>query len=178
MNNGMSALEAITTRISVRKFTDQPVTDEQVRILINAAFCAPSACNKRPWEFVVVRDRETLSTFAKKIRYQQMLADAPLAIVVCGSESRAVNNDMLMCDCSAAVQNILLAAQSMGLGACWCGTCALKTSVKLARCLLNLPEDVLSVATIAVGWPDESREQKDRYRPEHVHFDMFDNKRS
>lgn len=172
-DNVMNTLEAISARISVRRFTDEPLTDEEMKVLLDAGFAAPSACNRRPWEFIVVRDREILDTFARKIRYQQMLAQAPAAIVVCGSEKRAVSHDMLICDCSAAVQNILLAAHATGLGACWCGTCALKTPVKIARELLGLPEDLLPVATIAVGHPAESREQKDRYESRHVHLNTY-----
>lgn len=165
-------LQAIEQRISVRKFTDQPVTDEQVRLLLTAAFCAPSACNRRPWEFVVVRDREMLAKFAARFRFQKMMTQAALAIVVCEDRERAIDHDLSVNDCSAAVQNILLAAHSMGLGACWCGLRPDGVARRTAE-WLEMPENILPIATIAIGWPDESREQKDRYEPERVHFDRW-----
>lgn len=168
----MDTLEAIATRISVRKFTDQPVTDEQVKALLSAGFCAPSACNRRPWEFVVVRDRDLLEKFAGKFRFQKMMTQASLAIVVCGNTDTALNHDLMLNDCSAAVQNILLAAHAMGLGACWCGLSPSGLARRTGQ-WINAPENVLPVATIAVGWPDESREQKDRFEPEKVHYDSF-----
>lgn len=168
----MDTLNAISTRISVRKYTDQPVTDEQVRALLNAAFCAPSACNKRPWEFVVVRDRDTLAKFAGKFRFQKMMTQAQLAIVVCGDNDRALDHDLMVNDCSAAVQNILLAAHAMGLGACWCGLSPSGVARRTAE-WINAPENILPIATIAIGWPDESRQQPERYEPERVHYERF-----
>jgi len=169
----MTVLEAITTRISVRRFTDRPVTDEQVNILLNAAFCAPSACNKRPWEFVVVRDRDILANFAKRLRFQKMMTQAQLAIVVCGDKDRALDHDLMVNDCSAAVQNILLAAHGMGLGACWCGLSPSNVA-RLTGEWIKAPENIVPVATIAIGWPDESRQQPDRFEPERVHYDTFE----
>jgi len=167
-------LEAIENRISVRKFTDQPVSDEQVRLLLNAAFNAPSACNKRPWEFVVVRDREILERFAGKFRFQRMMTQAALAIVVCGDTDRAIDHDLMVNDCSAAVQNILLAAHSLGLGACWCGLRPDGVS-RRTREWINAPENILPIAAIAVGYPDESRSHPDRYEAERVHFNTYGN---
>ena len=168
-------LQAIEQRISVRRFTDRPVSDEQVRLLLGAAFCAPSACNRRPWEFIVVRDRETLARFAGKFRFQKMMTEAALAIVVCEDTERSLDHDLSVNDCSAAVQNILLAAQSLGLGACWCG---LRPDgvARRTREWLGAPENILPIATVAVGYPAESREQRDRYESERVHFDKWGNR--
>lgn len=167
-------LEAIENRISVRRFTGQPVSDELVRLLLNAAFCAPSACNKRPWEFVVVRDREIMGNFARRFRFQKMMNDAELAIVVCGDKDRSIDRDLMFNDCSAAVQNILLAAHSLGLGACWCG---LRPDglVRKNSEWLGLPERLLPIASIAIGWPDESRSHPDRYEKDRVHLNTYGN---
>jgi len=167
-------LEAIENRISVRKFTGQPVSDELVRLLLNAAFCAPSACNKRPWEFVVVRDRGIMGNFARRFRFQKMMNDADLAIVVCGDNHRSIDRDLMFNDCSAAVQNILLAAHSLGLGACWCG---LRPDgvVRHTAEWLQLPDHLLPIASVAIGWPDESRSRSDRYERNRVHLNTYGN---
>lgn len=172
MNTDMPTLEAIRTRYSVRRFTAEPVTPEQIDMLLEAAFCAPSACNARPWEIIVVQERAVLDELSDIGRYMKMMAEAPLAIVVCGSEKRMPNHDLLVNDCSAAAQNILLAAHACGLGACWCGI-AQKTTIKQAKTLFELPEHICPVAVIAVGRPAEHREQPDRLNRKRVHYDRF-----
>ncbi len=174
MDSTNPVLHTIESRISVRKFTGQPVSDELVRLLLKAAFCAPSACNRRPWEFVVVRDREILGSFARRFRFQRMMNDADLAIVVCGDNSRSIDRDLMFNDCSAAIQNILLAAHGLGLGACWCG---LRPDglVKKTSEWLHLPGHLLPIASIAIGWPDETRTQPQRYEGERVHLDTYAN---
>lgn len=171
-NHDMTVLEAIATRFSVRRYTDEPVSDEQLEILLRAGFSAPSACNLRPWEFIVIRDRETLNWLADEGKYQKMLYQAPLAIVVCGDNRRSLHRDLLINDCSAAVQNILLAACGIGLGGCWLGMCDLQAAEKV-RQKLDIPAEVLPAAIIAVGRPDEERAQPDRYAAERVHYERF-----
>lgn len=171
----LDVLSAIATRYSVRRFTDEPVGESQINTLLNAGFCAPSAMNSRPWDFVVVRDREKLNRFAEKGRYQKMLFEAPLAIIVCGRERRLANHDLLVNDCSAAVENILLAAHGIGLGACWCGLVQ-TTLIRFTREQLSLPDDVLPAALIAIGHPAEQREQPERFNPKHIHYEVFGGK--
>ncbi|MBN1766034.1 MAG: nitroreductase family protein, partial [Sedimentisphaerales bacterium] len=119
----MDALEAIFKRRSIRRFTDQPISDEIVEQLLRAAMAAPSAHNEQPWHFVTINDRTILEKITEVHPYAQMLKEAPLAICVCGDKSLENDPgvDYWVQDCSAATENILIAATALGLGSCWLG---------------------------------------------------------
>ena len=168
----MDIIEAIKTRFSVRKFTAEPVSEEQLHALLEAGFCSPSACNLRPWEFVVITDREALDDIAEHGRFQKMFRLAPLGILVCGNIKRSINRDLMLNDCSAAAENILLAARGIGLGGCWCGIADKRSRAYFAE-KFGLPENIEAVALLAVGHPGEARAQPDRYDPEKVHREKF-----
>ena len=135
-----TAIENILSRKSVRAYTPRPVEKGKVDLLVKAAMAAPTAVNKQPWAFVVVDDRKVLDKLATELPYAKMAAQAPLAIVVCGDLSKALNGETdryWMLDCSAASENLLLAAESMGLGAVW--TAVYPESDRIAKvraCLL------------------------------------------
>lgn len=170
----MDVLTAIETRRSIRRYTGEPVSEEMLHTLLHAGFCAPSAKNCRPWEFVVVRSRDKLKCFSEHAQYQKMAEHAAFAIVVCGDTRRLDHHDLLLNDCSAAVENILLAAHGLGLGAVWCGI--VNELVNFFRQQLSLPEEVLPVALVAVGHPAEERPVPERYDPSHVHFEAYQSK--
>jgi len=115
----MDAIEAILTRRSIRRFRDEPVSDDLIETLLRAAMAAPSAGNQQPWHFVVIRDRETLDTTSTVHPYATMAAEAALAIVVCGDTTLEMHKGFWVQDCAAAIQNLLLAAHASGLGAVW-----------------------------------------------------------
>jgi len=117
----MDALETIFSRRSIRQFTNEPISDELIELLLRAGMNAPSAANRQPWRFVIINDRETLNQITTFHHYSLMLHQAPIAILVCGDSERAYERGYLALDCSAATQNILLAAHSLGLGAVWLG---------------------------------------------------------
>lgn len=153
----MNAIEAIKSRRSVRKYkADVAIPREHIAQLLEAAMMAPSACNTRPWEFVVVESREVKERIMEAMPYTQMLGTAPVAIVVCGRPEV----QQLVCpgfwpqDCGAAVENILLAAKELGYGTCWCGCYPLEKRVEDMKRIL----DVTSVpfAVVALGVADES----------------------
>lgn len=152
----MNTLEAIKSRRSIRKYrTDAPVPREDIRLMLEAAMMAPSACNTRPWEFVVIESREVKEQVMKTMPYTQMLQTAPLAIVVCGKPEVQEN----ICpgfwpqDCGAAVENILLAAKELGYGTCWCGCYPLAHRVEPMQKILDV--ESVPLAVVAVGRPDE-----------------------
>lgn len=164
-------MEALFARRSVRKYTGRPVPDEAVEYLLRAAMCAPSAYNEQPWHFVVLRDRLLLNKIADFHPHAKMLYEAPLAIVVC------CDRNLIKCewfwpqDCSAATQNILIAARAKGLGSVWCGVYPRQELVDGMSMLLNLPEHIIPFSLIAVGYPAEEKPPADRYDPSRVHYE-------
>ncbi len=166
-------LKLIKTRRSVRRFTGNPVDENARRELLEAAMQAPSAVNKQPWSFIVVDQRETLDRIAEIHRAAQMMRQAPLAIAVCGERGRAHRPEQMDQDCSAATENILLAAHALGLGSVWCGIYPNKERVAAFRELLGIPEHITPFAVVAIGEPAEQPEQPDRWRPELVHYNRW-----
>jgi nitroreductase len=168
-------LNPLFARRSVRAYQQRDVGDDLVRHLLEAAMAAPSAVAKDPWSFIVVRDRHMLSRIAAGLPNGGMLCDAALGIVVCGDLDRAHDRQLsyLLQDCSAAIENLLVAASMLGLGACWLGVHPREDRVAHLRGLLGIPEPVLPVAAIAVGWPGESPPPRTRYRDEAVHRDVW-----
>ena len=165
----MDALEAILTRRSIRQFTDQAVSEAVIEDLLRAAMSAPSAGNQQPWQFVVITDRQILDTIPSIHPYSAMLRQAPLAILVCGDEHLETHKGYWVQDCSAATQNLLLAAHARGLGAVWLGIYPRMDRVTGLRKLLGLPEHVIPLALVAIGHPAEHLPPADRYDATRVH---------
>lgn len=165
-------IDCLFSRRSIRAYVPgKSVADTLVQDLLEAAMAAPSACAKDPWRFVVVRNPQTLADMAAGLPNGKMLASAPLGIVVCGDLQAAHGGELsyLLQDCSAAIENLLVAAAALGLGACWLGVHPREDRVALLSRVLQLPEPVLPVAAIAVGWPAETKEPRTRFRAEAVH---------
>ena len=165
--------DPVLARRSIRAYTDEPVSEAQVERLLRAAMAAPSAGNQQPWGFVVVTDRATLSAIPSVHPYARMLPQAPLAIVVCGLGGGRRWPQFWDQDCSAAVENILIEAVLLGLGAVWLGVHPLEERVQGVRRLLDIPDDVVPFAVVAVGHPAETKEPADRYEPERVHRERW-----
>ena len=168
----MDAMEIILTRRSIRKYTEQPVSDEVLKELLEAAMCAPSAGNRQPWCFVVINDRKILDDIPNYHPYAQMLKEAPAAILVC-CDSDLQMGDYGVQDCSAATQNILLAAHAKGLGAVWLGVYPTEVKVTDIKRLLNLPENIIPISLISVGYPAEQKSPPDHYRADRVHYNHW-----
>lgn len=164
-------LQLLLARRSVRQYLADDIPDAVLRDLLEAAMAAPSACAKDPWEFIVVRRQATREAIAKALPNGAMLARAPLGIVVCGDLRRAHAGELsyLLQDCAAAIENLLLAAHACGLGACWLGVHPRQERVAHLRALFNLPEHVVPVSVIAVGWPAETPAPRSRYAEARVH---------
>lgn len=166
-------MDAILGRRSVRRYTDRPVAEAAVTDLLRAAMAAPSAGNQQPWQFVVVRDRKILEDLAAANPYGGMARDAQLAVVVCGDPGERAHGEFWIQDCSAATQNLLLAAHATGLGAVWCGTYPLEERVVRVRAALNLPDEIVPFAVVPVGYPAEEPVSVDRYDSRRIHFDRW-----
>jgi len=162
----MDALEVIFTRRSIRRYTNEPVTADDVKTLLEAGMNAPSANNRQPWSFIVVDDRAKLNAIMEVHPYSRMLAEAPLAIVVCGDPS--VSNFWQQ-DCAAATQNILLAARALNLGTVWLGVYPDEQRAKSVGALFGVPDAIKPMAIIAVGHPAEQKGRVERYDAGKVH---------
>ena len=169
----MDAMNAILSRRSIRRYTNQPVSDEVMKELLEAAMSAPSAGNEQPWHFVVIDERKILDEIPKYHPYSQMLKDAPAAIMVCGDETLQKYEGYWVQDCSAATENILIAAQAKGLGAVWLGVYPIEDRVVALRKLLGIPEHVIPFSLISVGYPAEQKPRSDRYDDSRIHHNQW-----
>ncbi|HEY9078305.1 MAG TPA: nitroreductase family protein [Anaerolineaceae bacterium] len=169
----MDTLDAIFTRRSVRRFTNQPVPAELVEILLRAAMNAPSASNKQPWRFIVIDDRTMLEQITTFHPYAQMLKEAALAVLICGDETSQNQEGYWVEDCSAATQNLLLATHALGLGAVWLGIHPNRERTAKITAVCQLPETIHPVSLVAVGYPLEIPAPISRYNPAYVHHNHW-----
>lgn len=173
MEKEMELWEAILTRRSIRKFTSQLVSHDLIEKILRAGMQAPSARNKQPWHFIVIQNREMLDKISVVHPYAYMLKEAPLGIVICGDSNIEITIEYIVQDCSAATQNMLLAAHNFGLGAVWLGIYPREPRIKALRKLLSIPENIIPVSMIAVGYPAEKKEPENRFNPERVHYEKW-----
>lgn len=169
-------LDNIAQRKSVRSYTNEPVAKEQLEKLVRAGMAAPSAVNKQPWAFIVLSERAAMDALAEKLPHAKMLKEAPAAIVVCGDMDKALEGDgreYWVQDASAATQNILLAAEAMGLGAVWTGAYPVQARVNDIKAALSLPENIIPLDVIPVGHPAGDDKPKDKWKPENVHWEKW-----
>lgn len=174
-DNGQAAIENIMTRTSIRQFKAQPVEQDKVDILLKAAMAAPTALNLQPWHFIVINDKETIALLSGK-----RPTNAPLMIAVCGDTDKTMLPDgstklpdFWVEDVSAATENLLLAAHALGLGAVWTGVYpAMDRTAEVAN-VLNCPQNIVPLAVVRVGYPDESPEPKNKYKEENISYNKF-----
>jgi len=168
-------LSFILGRRSIRTYAPGDVSEETITTLLEAAMAAPSAVAKDPWRFVVIRNRQTLAAIAEVLPNGKMLTTAAVGMAVCGDLDLAHDRQLsyLLQDCSAAIENLLLAVHLLGLGACWLGVHPREERVRRIKEILSLPGSVIPVACIAVGYPGEVKEPRTRYNREYVHFEKW-----
>ncbi len=168
-------IENIMSRSSVRNYTSQPVENDKIEKLLRAGMAAPSAGNKQPWELLVVNDRAILDSIPKIIKGAHMAAKAQLAIVVLGTPEKALMPDYWVQDCSAMTENILLAANGLGLGAVWCGAYPENGTgrVESMSKLLKLPKGTYALNVIVIGYPAAEPIIKDKWNPAKIHYNKY-----
>ena len=175
-------ITTIMNRASVRRFTDESVSDSDLQTLLQAAMAAPSAMDYKPWHFIVIHDNAIKQELKTKLPFAKMITDSCTAIVVCGDSSlydRVSQRDgedntlYWVEDCSAASQNLLLAAHAMGLGAVWTGVFPLKSRITLLQRLLQLPERIVPLNLILVGHPATHVNPKNKWDANKVHYNKF-----
>lgn len=170
-----AVIECIMTRTSVREYADRQIPDSVVETLLKAGMAAPTAMNKQPWQFIVVTDpkiRQAISDAGKPIRAK----DAPLVIVACGDLSKEDDGpaaDFWVQDLSAATENILLAAHAQGLGAVWCGIYPMQDRVTDIAKILQLPENLVPLSAICIGYPKGEQHPKDKWNPKVIHYNTY-----
>lgn len=170
----MDALEAIRTRRSIRRYSEEPVTDTELRAVLDAAMCAPSAFGQRSTRYVVVRDPATREKLASASKHAGPAGRAPVAIVVCGdTTAERYPGTYVVHDAVAALENLLTAATALGLGAVWIGVHPWQERMDIVREATGLPESVVPIATVALGHPAEQRDAPDRYEDEFVHSEQW-----
>ncbi len=169
----MEAMEAILFRRSIRSYTQQPVSEELINALLEAGMSAPSAGNEQPWHFIVINDRKILDEIPKFHPYSEMLREAPVAILVCGDLRLETHQGFWIQDCSAATQNILIAVNAKGLGAVWLAFYPRETRISGIRKLLRLPEHIIPLSLIAIGYPAEHKPPSNRFNISRVRYNQW-----
>ena len=170
------AIQNIMTRVSVREFTGEKISEAQLDTLLRAAMAAPSAINKQPWAFIVVTDEALIAQLGEALPYSRCSNHPAVAIIPCGDLSKAIEGEMgafWINDVSAATENLLLAAHAMGLGAVWTGLHPDMTRAKMVQEMLGLPEHIIPLCVVPVGVPAEQPEVKDKYKPENIHYNRW-----
>lgn len=170
-----AVIENIMTRTSIRQFTDQPVSKDTLDLIVKAGMAAPSAMNAQPWAFVVVTDKAVLDSLNSVHPYAN-LKTATAAVIVCGDLNKTIEGagrEYWVQDCSAATENILLAAHAYGLGAVWCGVYPIEERMKPVKEVLDMPENILPLNIITMGYPAESPAPKDKFKPENIHYQSW-----
>lgn len=172
----MDAMDVILTRRSIRKYNDKEISDETIKKLIDAAVSAPSAGNQQPWHFIILdakEDKDAVSKIQKIHPNTKFISDSNKLILVCGDLNLEKFKGYWILDCSAATQNILLAARALGLGSCWCGVYPRDDRIKNFKKLFDLPESVIPFSLISLGYTSEKQEKVDRYNEERVHYNKW-----
>jgi len=171
----MNGLETIFTRRSVRKYTDRKIEKDVLNNILRAGMYAPSAMNSKPWEFIVIKDRERLENLAAIGRHWRMLTDCAAGIVVCGNLKgyRASSKDFFIQDCAISTENMLLAAHAQGVGGVYLGLYPVADRMSKVRTLLNIPKDIMPFSIIALGYPAETKAPHAFYSDDKVHMDEY-----
>lgn len=166
-------LNTIMSRRSIRKFSSTPVTVSEINKLLRAACNAPSASNRQTWDFIVIQKKTSLSFIATELKHAKFAESANIGILVCGSTAVESKVEFVIENCSAAIENILLAAQSIGLGACWCGVHPIEHNVVVLRDLFNIPLNTIPIGLVLIGHPIEQLEPIVRYDENKIHYDTW-----
>lgn len=169
----MNILEAISTRRSIRSYTGEVISEENLKTILSAGFQAPSAHNSEAREFIVLKDKEILEKIPTFHPYTKMLPKAGCGIVVCGNKEKQEETGFLALDGAASMQNMLLAAHGLGLGAVWCGLYPIAELIEPMSELLGLPEHIIPISMIVVGTKDKDAKTLDRYNEDTIHYDKW-----
>ncbi len=169
----MDCIEALMSRRSIRTYTAEEVTEQQIETLLRAAMAAPSAGNQQSWRFIVVTDTSQREALSQATPYSGMIARAPVAIVVCGDTRAEKHPGYWVQDCSAAIENLLIAAHGTGLGAVWIGVHPIAERADNVRQICGIPEGIEPMSMIALGHPAETKPPSERFGLDYVHRERW-----
>ena len=169
----MDAIEAILSRRSIRKYSNKSIPDSLIKEFVKIGMSAPSAGNEQPWHFIVITDTQILKNIPSFHPHSQMLKGASAAITVCLDTELETHKGMGLQDCSAATENILIAINADGLGGVWLGIYPREERIKGMRKLLNIPEHIIPISLISIGYPAEHKRREDRYNDSRVHYNQW-----
>ena len=169
----MEVQEALLNRRSIRKYNDQKINKEEIDKILKAAMYAPSAMNLQAWQFIVIDDKDILIETIKSIPYAEMLRQSAAAILVCGDSLIEKNESWLLQNCSAAIQNILLSSYGLGIGSCWIAIHGMDDVYKIIKTQFKLPENIVPVSLISLGYPDEVVKAEERFTEEKIHYNNW-----
>jgi len=165
----METMDTIYSRRSIRKYLPKPVTRDMIENILKAGMNAPSAGDEQPWHFIIIDKHDLLQKIAEIHPYAKMLKDAPAAVLVCGDQNVLKFKDLWVQDCSAASENMLLAAHDLGLGAVWIGVYPSENLVREVQSVMNIPQHVAPFSIIGMGYPAEEKTGRLRYDKSKVH---------
>lgn len=166
-------IDYILSRRSIRKYTNKEISKEYLEIILKSAMYAPSAMNLQPWHFVVFDDKDVFERLVYAIPHAEMIKNANKCIMVCGDSSKEKNESWLLQNCSASVQNILLSAHSLGIGSCWIAVHGIDEVVKKVKSEFNLPSEIIPVALISLGYPNEVVIKEERFDTKKIHYNQW-----
>ena len=169
-----NSLELIFKRRSIRVYQEKEVSRDTLTLLLQAAMAAPSAKNSRPWEFIAITEKEIMDQFRANLKHGNY--NAPAAIAVLANLKIAQSDSSIrfwVQDCSAAVENILIAAAGLGLGTVWIGSYPKEDVIKIEQEILGIPESIYPLALIYVGYPGEKKPARTQYEESRVHWQRY-----
>ncbi len=169
----MEIQEALINRRSIRKYKNQQISSDDINTILKAAMYAPSAMNKQAWQFIVVDDRKTLLEIFDIIPHAEMLKQTATAILVCADSLIESNDIYSLQNCSAATQNILLSAYGLGIGSCWISVYGTEETVKKIKSLFKLPENIIPISLVSLGYPDEEVKAEERFKKEKIRYNSW-----
>lgn len=166
-------MDAIFHRRSIRKFKDKKISKDIIEEILKAAMYAPSAMNQQAWQFIIIDDTKLLLEIPNIHPYADMCKTAAAAILVCADTSKEKAKDMWVMDCSAAIQNLMLAAFDKGIGSVWVGVYFRKDHVDAFTKFLKLPKHIIPISLIPIGYPDEDVKKVERFKNDRIHYNSF-----
>ena len=166
-------MKAILERCSIRSYTKEKIEKEDIKKILRAGMSAPSACNRQPWEFIVVEDKEKLKEMSTLTPYAGMLKGAAMGMVVAVNTKNHLNIEYDLQDCAAATENMLVEANHLNIGSCWLGGYPNEDRIESIRNYFSLPDYIMPLWMISFGYPNEDKKIKNKWNEDKIHWEKY-----